>query len=51
MHRTRRRSCDEDGAGRIARNVVITRLAVTITYALGLLTKRLLGVTIRDRGW
>ena len=31
---------------RIARNVVITGLAVTITYLLGLLTKRLLGVAI-----
>jgi vacuolar iron transporter family protein len=31
---------------RIARNVVITGLAVTVTYVLGLLTKRLLGVQI-----
>jgi|SRR5215468_1305833 len=31
---------------RIARNVAITGLAVIITYALGLLTKRLLGVEI-----
>jgi len=31
---------------RIARNVVITGLAVVVTYVLGLLTKRLLGVAI-----
>jgi len=31
---------------RIARNVVITGLAVVITYVLGFLTKRLLGVEI-----
>ena len=31
---------------RIARNVVITGLAVAITYVLGFLTKRLLGVEI-----
>lgn len=31
---------------RIARNVAITGLAVIVTYALGLLTKRLLGVAI-----
>jgi hypothetical protein len=31
---------------RIALNVVITGLAVVVTYVLGLLTKRLLGVEI-----
>jgi VIT1/CCC1 family predicted Fe2+/Mn2+ transporter len=29
---------------RIARNVVITGIAVVVTYALGFLTKKLLGV-------
>jgi vacuolar iron transporter family protein len=31
---------------RIKRNILITGVAVTVTYVLGLLTKRLLGVAI-----
>jgi hypothetical protein len=31
---------------RIVLNVIITGIAVVVTYALGLLTKRLLGVEI-----